>query len=99
MSIDSIPIFTIQLESMKQTLKLALSERSALMSDELQQAVDRYCTEGSLKAVINQTVRQTLDIAVKEEIQTFFRYSGPGRLAIRKAVLDYLDEAYPIKED
>lgn len=93
-----MPVLSLELSGMKHTVLQALTREAALLDTMLREAVDKFCTEGHLRQVVNTTVRDVMNEAVKEEIQRFFRYSRPGRQAIREAVLEHLNERYPEKE-
>lgn len=79
------PIIKLEVERMQYTLKALLSEHAAAMDEMLQKAVDNYCTDDNLKAVIDGAARQALDAAIKEEVRAFFSY-GDGRKAVAAAV-------------
>ena len=92
----NIPIIRLEVEHMKHTMCAALSEHAALMDSSVKSAIDAYCTEDNLNSVVSIAVREALNSAVKEEVRNFFRYSGNGRTAIREAVIQFLDDVYPI---
>ena len=95
---NSLPIIRLELEGMKLAMQTALMARNVEMDQYVQQALDRYCSQENLQSVIDTEVRAVLNTAIKEEIQSFFRYSIPGRQAIREAVHAHLDEFWaPIR--
>ena len=79
------PVISLELEGMRHSLKVALSEYAVQMDSQLQAAVDSYCEPTHLKAVISTIVANEIDRAVKEEVERFFRY-GNGRYQVREAV-------------
>lgn len=89
-----MPIITLQVESMKQVIKTALSAHAAQMDQNIQAAVDAYCTPENISAVVRQTALAEINEAVKDEVRNFFRYSANGRKAIREAVHEHLDLVY-----
>lgn len=91
----NIPIIRLEVEGMKHTLLTALSHHSAEMDANVQQAVESYCTEANLTAVINETVKYEMDMAVKEEVRNFFGYGKAGRRAVKEAIEEYLKRTYP----
>jgi len=94
-----MPIVKLEVEGMKYAMYTALSEHAAQIDENIKQSVDAYCTSGNIASVIDQEVRIVLDAAIKEEIRNFFRYSTPGRLAIREAIEHHLNEVYPVSSE
>lgn len=92
----SIPIIKLEISALQRTIKVALMDHAASMDSDLQQAVDDYCKEGNITQIIRETARREINEAVKEEVQKFFRYSAPGRQAIRLAVQEHMDLAFPV---
>lgn len=88
----NIPIIKLEVQHMRQTVHAMLSEYTLSLSEEIKQALDRACTDEAIAAEIDKTVRQCVNEAVKEEIQSFFRWSNPGREAIREAVQAHMNE-------
>ena len=88
----TVPIITLEIERMKHTLMTALSEHTLRIDREVQAAINDYCSEENISAVIRAEVTRQIDLAVKEEVRDFFRYSKPGRQAVREAVLAHLDQ-------
>ena len=95
----NIPIISLEVQGMKHTMKLALMEHAALLDKSIQQAVEDYCTEGNIDAIVRREARLQLDAALKEEVKRFFDWSGQGRAAVREAVMEALNERYPIVRD
>ena len=86
------PIIRLEVESMRYTVMTALTKHAAQMDADVQNAVDRYLTEENVIKIIDETVRDCVNSAVKEEIQRQFIYSGAGRKAIREAVAQYMEK-------
>lgn len=95
----SIPIIKLEISAMKQTLLTALMGHAARMDSDLRQAVEDYCNEGNITQVIRETAKREIDEAVKVEVQNFFRYTGPGRQAIRLAVQEHMDRMFPAEPE
>ena len=95
----NIPIISLEVQGMKRTMKLALMEHAALLDKSIQQAVEDYCTEGNIQAIVQREARLQLDAALKEEVRRFFDWSGQGRAAVREAVMEALNERYPLKRE
>lgn len=64
------------------------------LDSDIQAAIDNYCRPENLTVLINQTVAQAVDDAVKEEVRNLFRYNGHGRKAINEAIKQYADEMW-----
>ncbi len=95
----NIPIISLEVQGMKHTMKLALMEHAALLDKSIQQAVEDYCTEGNIQAIVQREARLQPDAALKEEVRRFFDWSGQGRAAVREAVMEALNERYPLKRE
>ena len=91
------PIIRIEIEAMKQTLNMMLSEHRALMTQEMQEAVDTFCTPERIHKLIEETAHRELEAIVKDEIANFFRY-GAGRRNIRDSIQKKLNEMFPDQE-
>lgn len=87
----SAPIIRLEVDFMKSVMRQHLSEQAVKMDSMVQQAVEAYCSEGNLRVVLGQAVREALDSAVREEVRDFFSGTRAGRLAVREKVIRYLD--------
>ncbi len=85
----NIPIIRLELQGMKHTLAMALTEYVTQMDADIQQAIERYCTAENLTQIIAETVQRTLDVVVQEEVKRFFEY-GEGRKVVAAAVKEKL---------
>lgn len=90
----NVPVFTMQIDSMKHTLKAMVSEHAARLDTHMKAAIDGYCSEENLNQVINAEVRQNLDVVMKEEIRNYFGYGSIGRKVVKEAIHKHLDEIY-----
>lgn len=91
----NVPIITLTVEGMQQTVRQALLAHAATMSQEIQIAVDQYVTPENIQAVVDSSVRKHIDECLREAVKDFFGWSGAGRQAVRDAVLQRLNEQYP----
>lgn len=92
----NVPIIRLEVEGMKYTMQRALTEHAVAVNESIQKAIDNYCTEDNINAIVMREAKFRLDQALKEEIQNFFGYSGAGRAAVRAAVIETLNERYPV---
>ena len=91
----NVPIIRLEVEGLKRTMLLALTEHVALMDKSLQQAVQDYCTEYNIDYIVRREAELQLDAALKEEVGRFFAFNGSGRAAVRQAVTETLEQRYP----
>jgi len=91
----NVPIITLQVEGMKNTIKTALMEQVVAMDSAVQAALDKLCTEEQVAAIVEQEARRQIDAALKEEVQNFFRWNNAGRAAVRQAVHEHLGRMCP----
>lgn len=91
----NVPIISLEVQGMKNTMKLALMKEAALLDAAIQKAVEDYCTEENINSIVRREAMQQLDVALKQEVQDFFQWSGAGRAAVREAVTEFLNDRYP----
>lgn len=94
----NIPIIRFEVQGMKHSMILALSEHAAKMDASIQRAVEDFCTPENIDAVVRATAKEALDMAVREEVRNFFGYGKAGRAAVREAVQHWLNEVYPMDD-
>jgi hypothetical protein len=95
----NIPIIKIEFESMRQSLRIAMTEQMVTMDSNIKEAIDKYCTVENLQYIINSEVMRSVNEAVKEEVQSLFKYSGAGRKAIREQIKKYADDVWVELDD
>lgn len=97
----NMPIIRFELEGIKHSLYVALSEYSLQMDEQLKEALEKYFTPDNIQRVIDQEVWRTLDIVIKEEVIKFFREDNEGRKIIATAVKEKLlnNETYTPLDD
>jgi hypothetical protein len=80
-----IPIIKLEVDHMKHTMAIALSQYTAQLDQNLQEAVEKFCTPENLKRIIEEEAHKQLDIVIREQVKQWFVY-GEGRAVIRQAV-------------
>ena len=91
----NIPIIKIELEGIKKTLYTALNKDVIDFDAGIKSALDKYCSESHIHALVENEALKVIEEAVKEEVRVFFRHTNTGRLAIKEAVTEYLELMYP----
>lgn len=79
----------IEIEAMRMAVSRALLNQQETINAEMQAAIDAYCTSDAITAAIRQTATRAIDVALREEIEAFFRH-GEGRKIVREAIADRL---------
>lgn len=85
-----VPVIRLEIQRLKQTLMVALSDHATQMDADLQAALDRYLTPENVARIIDEEAHRQLDALIKEEVANWFRYGG-GRQAIKEAIEAKLD--------
>lgn len=88
---SNLPIIRIEIEGMRQSILAALSEREVQMDAYVSEAITRYATPENLARVIDAEVSRSIDAAIKEATESYFKY-GEGRKFIVAAVAKRLGE-------
>jgi hypothetical protein len=92
----NLPIIRLEVEGMKHSMRVALMEHASKVDKSVLAAVEEYCTPQNIDSVVRQAATAALDACVREEVRSFFGHSGNGRIAVREAVQQRLDELYPM---
>lgn len=79
------PVITLEVQGMRHTISTALMAHQVQMDADVQAAIDAYCTPDNIAKVIRSATTGSLDQAIREEVDKFFRY-GKGRQAVADAV-------------
>lgn len=79
------PIIRIELESMRHTLQLAISQHLENMDEIIQKEIDRVCTPENVASIVEQAADKEIKAAITNAIHDFYRY-GEGREAIKEVV-------------
>jgi hypothetical protein len=85
----NVPIIKLQVDHMRHEMAMALSSYTAQLDQNLQQAIERFCTPENLQRIIEDEADKQLDIAIREAVKHWFIY-GEGRAVIKRAVEDKL---------
>jgi hypothetical protein len=91
----NVPIIRLEVQGLRRTMSLALTEHAALMDKSIQQAVEDFCTDDHIDSIVRREAQLQLEAALKEEVKSFFLFNGPGRAAVRQAVTEALEQRYP----
>ena len=94
------PIIRFELEGIKRSMLIALTQHQALMDADLKAAVEAYCTPENISKVIHEAAYSALNYAIKEEVNAFFRH-GEGRKVVAAAVKEAIlkNETYTPLDD
>ncbi|MEN6549954.1 MAG: hypothetical protein ABFE07_28255 [Armatimonadia bacterium] len=87
-----MPLVRLEVEGMRRTLVHALAEQNLAMDGYVQAAIDKFCHPDNLQAIIEREAQEALSRAIKEEIDNFFGYAGPGRTVIKEIMAKRLTE-------
>jgi len=82
------PIIRIELESMRHTLQLAISQHLENMDEIIlwcEKEIDRVCTPENVASIVEQAADKEIKAAITNAIHDFYRY-GEGREAIKEVV-------------
>ncbi len=91
----NIPIIKLEVQGMKHTILAALTREAASLDANIQAAVESYCSEENIQQIVEEEARRQVKEALKQEVQNFFRFGATGRIAVREAVHEYLNQCYP----
>jgi hypothetical protein len=85
----NIPMVRLELEGMKYAIISAFNVHQAEQDANVRAAVEAYCNSGNLQQVLNTAVRETLNRAIKDEVERFYTY-GEGRALVKRLVQERL---------
>lgn len=88
-----IPILKLELDHMRHSMAIALTEYTQRLDETLHQAVEAYCTPENLTRVINEQVEKTMGDVIKDEVRVWFTH-GDGRKVIIAEVQRRLSEDF-----
>lgn len=82
---------------MRHAISVALLEHQHRMDEDVQNAINAYCTPENISFVVTNAAREALSHAIREEVRAFFTV-GNGRKAVAAAVKESLlnGETYTI---
>lgn len=81
----TMPIIRLEVDHMRHSMLVALSEYQVRLDSDLKAAVEAYCTPENLSRILDDAVKKTLDRVIKEQTEHYFLY-GDGRKAINEVV-------------
>lgn len=84
-----LPIIRFEVEGIRRTLLVALTEYQAQMDADLQAAVEEFCKPENLNKVIQGLAMKAIETSLRDEVDNFFRFGG-GRKVIAEAVQNRL---------
>lgn len=93
-----MPIITLEVSRMKYGIQHALSQHHFQVSEEIKNAVDRFCEPENINRIIQTQASAILEKVIKEEIDNFFR-TGDGRAVIAEAVQTSLSKNLQTGDD
>ena len=88
----SIPIIKIEVESMKETIRHAFSERALDFSAELKLALDRACHPDVIQATVDKAAREIVTETVGAAVKRWWATSETGQALIQAAVTTRLEQ-------
>ncbi len=88
---DNVIQIQLTVERMKASVTHVLIEHTKEISAEMQRQVDEALSVENIRAVIKDTLVREVNNALKNEVESFFRY-GEGRASIKKGVQQALKE-------
>ena len=80
-----LPIIRLEIEGIRNTLMVALTEQQLAMDDYIKESVDAFCDPENIKILVRNAATQALADAIKAEVKEFF-WKGEGRKAVAEAV-------------
>lgn len=90
---SGIPIIRLELEGMKLAILSAFSDYQAAADEQVKAAMEKFCSPGNIRNIVEQCVERELKAAIEKEISSFFQY-GDGRRFLAAAVKDKLSESF-----
>lgn len=91
---SSPPIIRFEIQQLKHTVHLMLSEHAAQIDEDLRRAVDDALKPENISSFIQEEVTRTVRSVLSDEIRSFFQYGTAGRSAIREAVHEHLEKEF-----
>jgi hypothetical protein len=87
-----IPIITINVEHMRQSIHHAFTERQLELSSELQIALDRECSPEKIQQYVDEAARGAVEAAVKDAVRKWWLTSEEGCKLISEAITRRMNE-------
>ena len=83
--IMNTPIIRLEVEGIKRSMIIALTEHQAQMDEDVRKAVESYCTPENITRIVDSATAKALNEAIQAEVKEFF-WNGDGRKAVAAAV-------------
>jgi hypothetical protein len=87
------PVIKLEIQQMHYSMANAISQHFAEMDAWVQEAIEKYCSDDSVKALIEIETKKALHKLVSEEVANYFFIEPEGRAIIRTAIRKKLQEA------
>ena len=81
----NLPIIKLEIEGIRNTLMVALTEQQLAMDEYIKESVNSFCEPENIKIFVQNAATQALVDAIKAEVKEFF-WNGEGRKAVAEAV-------------
>jgi hypothetical protein len=88
---DSMPIIRLSVEGMKLSILNAFHQHHVEMDTYVQDELERFCAPENLRRVMATHVDTVVGAAIRDALESFFRY-GAGKKLITRQVLTMLGE-------
>lgn len=88
---DSMPIIRLSVEGMKMSILNAFNQQHVEVDLYVQEELERFCAPENLRRVIAKHVDAVVETAIRDALESFFRY-GAGKKLIVRQVLTMLGE-------
>ena len=87
-------VIRLELEGIRHQVGMMLHQQALDVDAYIKSALDEFCTDASLAALVRKVTREVVSQKVKSAIEDFFRY-GIGGQAVDAAIKTALVEALP----
>ncbi len=87
----SIPIIRLEVERMKQTIVTALTTQALQLDKDIQNAVEKYCTERNIADLIQRETERVLDEVIKE-VEQHLAYLDAEIKRTEKLIREHIDK-------
>ena len=94
----NVPIISVQIEGMRQQLKVALSEFAMKQDAMFQQAVDSVMQPETVRQLLEESASKYLREEIDSQLKNFFRY-GKGREFIEDEITNSLMDTIKQRKD
>jgi len=91
MDFKPFPVIRLTIERMQESIVHALHERHLQLDQHVNNALEKFCSEGYIADLVETAARNAIAEAVKQETERYYLY-GDGRHAIHAAVARRLEE-------